>query len=1547
VLAAAGLLSALLGTVPLLVAAADKPNGDVFDQFFRYTETENRVFFQDLPDEKVDPFSGTLHIVRKDLVLPGKAGLDLQIVRSYSSKIWGRADLLEMEPLLAEKERSVLGYGWNFHMGRLKNPNASGNSGFCSGDFPIYESPDGGTRVFYPAIENIDPGTNRTFVSQDHWRMRMDCEYAESQQGVCLWSDQGVRYEFSGPGINGFYVGMLFVMPLTRIVDPFGNAISVTYIPQTGAVNTVTDTYGRTIDFRYITGEDGRRLRTMSFNNKTYQYDYQTFGPAQTGGAGRVPLPGQKRFLSQVTPPAGPPEMYEYAPFVSVEQNQYALSKVTYPSGGTTSYLYDKADFFTGRDVVPFPVVTHRTVAGRGLPVGEWAYSYVSPIPTSPNPPYGVDRKQWAEQWMNVTTISRPDGKHDVYRIAGFGYVLARNTGEEEVTYGVGLTRQISRADGAEIEEFGWMPDKAHKISEAYYSPPSYSDYCTTDNLSEIGVAPPIMTGRVLYRDGAFYETSYSDYDEYGQAHTVVETGYQGVFRVDPSVAAPRRVRTTRWTFLAVPELNIVRGRPLTQHVCVGTNCVDSEGRAVTQSGCASGDCVDNAWTYDPQRHYARDTETLSGVRTSFGVDSDGNLARVTNALGQSLQLSEYVEGYGTPRRVKFNEAFSVIRTTSWEGWILTETNGRGYTTTYDHDPIGRIRTLTPPNPDMNEQTVYTYAADNSKVTTVRGTYFRNSYLDGLGRETSAEDSEGVLTSVRYDAMGRAWFKSYPYEAALSETGEKYDFDGLGRVTTQTRAHRPVPSDSCKTPGGCVCETPGACVTTYTFQSNCTSAKLERGENDSTVTSQCNISYGDPGESLLGQAVAGDWGLWEYAYNAAGKLTQVTAPLPQGNRGYEYDANQFLHREVTPEGGTKAYEPNAIGQIKRKTDARPVTATYDYSDPLSRLKAISYSNDTENNVTRDYDNANNVTLVSSPNGGRYDYVYDELNRVTSQKWSYGGKVYETTFHYDPHGCMYSETLPTGTVLTMTCDTVNRIKTIKMGEGDDPKNVIVKDVLYHPSGQVKSMVYGNLQATTMDYDDRGRTKTITTSGVIDLSYVYDGADNVKTFENKVLPNSSKAMIYDQADRLQSVDAPGLWGSLSYDYDVLGNRTAQYGAPGGAYNYDWTSNRLNTATDYGQASKSMTFTWDAAGRLAASSDGASYRYDGNDRRIQKVEARQTTLYHYDPSGRLVAETLPDGTKLRDYVYLGNKLIAVDGCMEAIASSSCTERQWYHTDTLGSPLARTDGSGAVVERFEYKPWGERWRSSGEPGDRWYNGRVYDSGTGFQDYGARMYWPAIGRFVSADSYLGDSASPASLNRYGYVQNNPYRYTDPTGHYVESPLDIALMVFDVASWVYHASTGDRDAANIDMLALAADTACLAAPLATGGGLAVRAGEYASTKVLLHAGSEEATRGIAHAEQLTSSAARREAMREQGIPTSQQPRSQSQNASGRAYEYEVGAPGGGTQTMSVQQQTLDRSHPGQAHWEAGKVKTDPRTGQTRTSTHGRPKLTNDKSKVNY
>jgi len=58
-----------------------------------------------------------------------------------------------------------------------------------------------------------------------------------------------------------------------------------------------------------------------------------------------------------------------------------------------------------------------------------------------------------------------------------------------------------------------------------------------------------------------------------------------------------------------------------------------------------------------------------------------------------------------------------------------------------------------------------------------------------------------------------------------------------------------------------------------------------------------------------------------------------------------------------------------------------------------------------------------------------------------------------------------------------------------------------------------------------------------------------------------------------------------------------------------------------------------------------------------------------------------------------------------------------------------------------------------------------MQDAESGLLYLRARYYDPAIGRFISADPYLGRMAEPVTQNRYIYVHNNPLLYSDPSGN--------------------------------------------------------------------------------------------------------------------------------------------------------------------------------------
>src|SRR5947209_1765051 len=69
-------------------------------------------------------------------------------------------------------------------------------------------------------------------------------------------------------------------------------------------------------------------------------------------------------------------------------------------------------------------------------------------------------------------------------------------------------------------------------------------------------------------------------------------------------------------------------------------------------------------------------------------------------------------------------------------------------------------------------------------------------------------------------------------------------------------------------------------------------------------------------------------------------------------------------------------------------------------------------------------------------------------------------------------------------------------------------------------------------------------------------------------------------------------------------------------------------------------------------------------------------------------------------------------------------------------------------------------------------FTGKERDAESGLDDFDARYYSSALGRFISADWSAvpapvpyADLGNPQTLNLYGYVKNNPMNLTDPTGH--------------------------------------------------------------------------------------------------------------------------------------------------------------------------------------
>jgi RHS repeat-associated protein len=109
------------------------------------------------------------------------------------------------------------------------------------------------------------------------------------------------------------------------------------------------------------------------------------------------------------------------------------------------------------------------------------------------------------------------------------------------------------------------------------------------------------------------------------------------------------------------------------------------------------------------------------------------------------------------------------------------------------------------------------------------------------------------------------------------------------------------------------------------------------------------------------------------------------------------------------------------------------------------------------------------------------------------------------------------------------------------------------------------------------------------------------------------------------------------------------------------------------------------------------------------------------------------------------------------------------YYHlADHLGSSNVITYRDGLQAQHFENGVFGrevhEQHGSTHQLSAR-YTGQLFDEETGLYYYGARYYDPELGRFTQADTIVPDPGDGQSLNRYSYANNNPLKYTDPSGH--------------------------------------------------------------------------------------------------------------------------------------------------------------------------------------
>ncbi len=191
-------------------------------------------------------------------------------------------------------------------------------------------------------------------------------------------------------------------------------------------------------------------------------------------------------------------------------------------------------------------------------------------------------------------------------------------------------------------------------------------------------------------------------------------------------------------------------------------------------------------------------------------------------------------------------------------------------------------------------------------------------------------------------------------------------------------------------------------------------------------------------------------------------------------------------------------------------------------------------------------------------------------------------------------------------------------------------------------------------------------------------------------------------------------------------------------------------------------SATYTYDAENRLVSTA-GVTYTYDGDGKRVKKSGG---TMYWMGMGSDALAESDLTGVIQREYIFFNGKRVARH-------EPSSSIYRYYFSDHLGSASVVTNATGAIKDESDYYPYGgEIVITDADANTYKFNGKERDSESGLDEFGARYYANALGRFMipdwaakPTDVPYANFGNPQSLNLYSYVQNNPTTLGDPDGH--------------------------------------------------------------------------------------------------------------------------------------------------------------------------------------
>jgi RHS repeat-associated protein len=220
------------------------------------------------------------------------------------------------------------------------------------------------------------------------------------------------------------------------------------------------------------------------------------------------------------------------------------------------------------------------------------------------------------------------------------------------------------------------------------------------------------------------------------------------------------------------------------------------------------------------------------------------------------------------------------------------------------------------------------------------------------------------------------------------------------------------------------------------------------------------------------------------------------------------------------------------------------------------------------------------------------------------------------------------------------------------------------------------------------------------------------------------------------------------------------------------------------------------------IAENGKSATFAY-GHDCARRKMEVKNGATLQYTRyylGDRYEKDVRPDKTAT-ERLYFGGTAYNAPAVYVRVNGGAWT-LYYIHRDHLGSITGLSSASGTLTHEYSYDPWGRLRNPANHvayPPDqapelflgRGFTGHEHLPQFGLINMNARLYDPALGRFLSPDPYVQAPDFSQSFNRYSYCVNNPLIYVDENGEWFGLDDLIGFAVGGVINLVSNALQGN------------------------------------------------------------------------------------------------------------------------------------------------------------